>query len=768
MLFKRLPILIQLICIFIIIMVVPTTIIVYYSTVSLMEYSEDEIAESVLSQLKSNSQLNERELFSLVQSVLTLVENSDLSKMKGIDSYEILNSNYTNISKGLKIYAHLRAVNDNNTLIRSMTFIPEGQNYVITSNGGIMRKEAYPDLEWLEEANKEMQGVSGYWYPRIEEDDTPVITYLYRLNRLTTSVKGFIVVDLYESKVCDILNYGTYKTDSDAFLIQEDGLLISDKNKKLLLKENVKSPYIKALLGTDNKEGYFYMEEEGVRTLCAYYKSNGRKWTYAVTYSMEDLLLGVNQIRRTEIILMSITMILGAGVIIIYALKFSKPMRQLAEELNRKNSTLTRPNGNEITWLINAFESVEEQEAKLYKTLRNKEKDTKHRILYNLLSGEIDTNKEKQELDRMFAYKLFSVAIMMIDGRKAYLEKHNPKSRSYQRYLVLDLIEKSFPEGYIVHATRYDGGCIAIVVNMESYDQVQTPKQLTAIYKAIQKEAQGIFKHTVSVGISGLHSDYEGVQECAYEAMEAVEGKIIKGPNAILFWKELENDKNKQHYFYPYERNEKILNYLSIGDLCGIQQEMDAIINEIIGQRVPLEYENIKMIFNQLAGIVVRFMVERAINIGKVFGKQSDIYVAMASAETMEELKDELLAYCEKLINYMKVEKEVCVAEGNHTERIITYLQQHYREELVYEEVAKEMGISYSYLRRIVKEETGKSLNDYINKIRIGEVKRLLLETEMGLNEIALKVGYHNAQSVIRYFRKYEGITPTEFKGSIR
>ena len=44
----------------------------------------------------------------------------------------------------------------------------------------------------------------------------------------------------------------------------------------------------------------------------------------------------------------------------------------------------------------------------------------------------------------------------------------------------------------------------------------------------------------------------------------------------------------------------------------------------------------------------------------------------------------------------------------------------------------------------------------------------MLLETELGLNEIAASVGYHNVQSVLRYFRKYEGITPKEFRQASR
>ena len=67
-------------------------------------------------------------------------------------------------------------------------------------------------------------------------------------------------------------------------------------------------------------------------------------------------------------------------------------------------------------------------------------------------------------------------------------------------------------------------------------------------------------------------------------------------------------------------------------------------------------------------------------------------------------------------------------------------------------------------MRKIVKQETGKSLLDLINNARIEKAKVLLRETSMYIKEIAEDVGYNNVQSFTRFFKKYEGITPSEFR----
>lgn len=763
--FKKFPIVVQLIVMLLIIMVIPTTITVYYSTISLSKYSEEEITEAVVAQLKANSTLNERELFHLVQNVLAIAENSDLRSLKGITSYKKLNSDYNNIGKGLKLLSHLQSLGDNNEMVESVLFIPEDWDYVISSKKSIVKKSEYDDLKWFYNACSEMKGVSGYWYPRMD-GSTPVMTYLYRLNRLTTSVKGVIVVNIYEASLNELLNYGRYKMDSDAFMVRDDGTILSHKNKKLLFQNENVPHYIQQLMEIDRSYGSFYIEENGESMLCAYYRPSNRNWIYGETYPMKDMLRGVEQIRNKQILLTLLIMAIGIVVTFIYAMKFSKPMRQLADEIRRKNLWIGEySHRNEIDFLTKAFERIKREEEYLYLTLKEKEKDSKKQILHNLLLGEVDISIKKEEIKKIFPYKLFMVALISVDHKKAYLDKLDAKNRSYQRYLMLDVIIKAFPEGYIVQSIKYEDGSIAVIINMEGFDQIQSPKQIRDIFEKIQKTVEPILKNTITVGISGVHTGEESIQDGVIEAIEVGSKKIFNGNHSILLWEQSKREKNKVYaYYYPYENVEKIQNYLNTCDLEGISKELDKIEEEILKYSEGLGAENVRMIFNQLAGTIIKFMMKRQINTGKVQGMKGDIYHLLSFAETIGELKIVILDFCEKLINYMLEQKQTESNNQCYSKRILDYLNEHYTEDLLYEEVAKQIGISYSYLRRIVKEETGKSVNDYINKIRIEKMKDLLLTTDETINQVAKEVGYHNMQSVNRYFRKFEGITPKEFK----
>ena len=175
-----------------------------------------------------------------------------------------------------------------------------------------------------------------------------------------------------------------------------------------------------------------------------------------------------------------------------------------------------------------------------------------------------------------------------------------------------------------------------------------------------------------------------------------------------------------------------------------------------------ISYDNIMQIFNQLVGVTIRFLVKNNINISQIF---DNIYVVshkISDLDTLEDVENYLISFYERIIDYMiETEEE----DGdNHLDRILSYIQENYQREIDFKEMAQEMGISYSYMRKIVKQETGKSLLDLINNARVEKAKVLLRETSMYIKEIAEDVGYNNVQSFTRFFKKFEGITPGEFR----
>lgn len=72
--------------------------------------------------------------------------------------------------------------------------------------------------------------------------------------------------------------------------------------------------------------------------------------------------------------------------------------------------------------------------------------------------------------------------------------------------------------------------------------------------------------------------------------------------------------------------------------------------------------------------------------------------------------------------------------------------------------------MAVSTLRALVKQQTGFSLGEYVNIVKITEAKRLLRSTDIPVNEIAFKLGFDDPAYFSRLFRKHTGVSATTFR----
>ena len=95
---------------------------------------------------------------------------------------------------------------------------------------------------------------------------------------------------------------------------------------------------------------------------------------------------------------------------------------------------------------------------------------------------------------------------------------------------------------------------------------------------------------------------------------------------------------------------------------------------------------------------------------------------------------------------------------------IVDYVAYHFMHEIKSSELCEITGISNQHLCRIVKEATGMTVIEYINFVRIKKSKELLINSDLCIEDIARECGFKNNNYFWRTFKKYEGVTPGEFR----
>lgn len=97
-------------------------------------------------------------------------------------------------------------------------------------------------------------------------------------------------------------------------------------------------------------------------------------------------------------------------------------------------------------------------------------------------------------------------------------------------------------------------------------------------------------------------------------------------------------------------------------------------------------------------------------------------------------------------------------------ERVVQYICSNYNHELRLEQLATIFGYNSAYLGKVFHQYTGENFNNYLDRIRITEAKRLLALDEYKVYEVAEMVGYTNINYFHNKFKKYVGMSPLNYK----
>lgn len=127
----------------------------------------------------------------------------------------------------------------------------------------------------------------------------------------------------------------------------------------------------------------------------------------------------------------------------------------------------------------------------------------------------------------------------------------------------------------------------------------------------------------------------------------------------------------------------------------------------------------------------------------------------------------------EELKNWFWEEtREVCrnmeTAREKQSESIMekakAYIRSNYRKDLTLDEVSRVVDISPYYFSKLFKQETGENFIEYLTKIRIKNAEVLLKDSDYSIKEICALSGYGDPNYFSRIFKKYEGVTPSEYR----
>lgn len=105
---------------------------------------------------------------------------------------------------------------------------------------------------------------------------------------------------------------------------------------------------------------------------------------------------------------------------------------------------------------------------------------------------------------------------------------------------------------------------------------------------------------------------------------------------------------------------------------------------------------------------------------------------------------------------------------GDRINRAYRFVFAHYIDAFRYEEVAAAAGMSLSAFCHYFKRVTGRTLSEFVREVRVGQARRLLIETSDTIAEVAYASGFQTLSNFNTQFRELTGLNPGQYRKRFR
>lgn len=263
---------------------------------------------------------------------------------------------------------------------------------------------------------------------------------------------------------------------------------------------------------------------------------------------------------------------------------------------------------------------------------------------------------------------------------------------------------------------------------------------------------------TVSIVVGG---QFKGLQEMKkiYDACVAsAEVRFYKGYGSIIG---MDSHVNKMDNPCLMElaaiTASEIKRFLEVGGLAMANAEIEKILT--YAEKEMVEPNELKRLIRFVIEDLDKQLIEWRLKSSLPRIRFEEELLKSQTIEKVRAIVHECLQDLKLMVDEAKNEKfrkEICLIKD--------YIVRHYDEKINLEMIAKQVNMNKSYLCRMFKKETGKTLVNYLNDIRMQKAYELLKQPGSTVKEVSAAVGISDQFYFYRVFTKYSGVNPTEFK----
>ena len=527
------------------------------------------------------------------------------------------------------------------------------------------------------------------------------LNYIYPIITYSLHTRGVIIFTINENGLSRLINGNTNDNTASVFIMDPQGTVISDPNKSTLGKNMLSVPAIASIYSGSSREGHFISRINGTEFFVVYWVSGLNNWRYCSFISMNEINLKTN----------AISLLIGiAAVVFFFAAAIVSYL--VAKRLNIP---------------IKRMEFTLEE----YELIR----------LLSKNSGE--ANNANWNIRDFFMHLWFCCIVLNPDKNFGHYDENE----------VLVSALKTMPADYLCRGLCFERDYIVIILNSDSFDNGIIKNAFTQVQEQFQRQ----YGLTLSAGM-GKVTSFDEIAISYNTARRALLNRVMTGLGCLEFFREEPNAT--ENYFYPIDQENIIFNNLRLGLGSKIPDAVGNFFYEI-KNRENLPVDNVILTFNQLMDSIIRYLIEKHIDIRKIFDADINFYYKLFESEFIDNIELKFLEIFGHIVDFESFRNR---ESQKPIDKILAYIHTNLNRTFDITALSDNLGMSYSQARRIFSQEMDDNILNYVYKLKIEEANRLLSATSMSVEDIAKNTGFYNRQSFYHFYKKFEGITPNEFR----
>jgi len=568
---------------------------------------------------------------------------------------------------------------------------------------------------------------------------------------------NLLVINISEPQLSMLLDKYKLIQSSKLCIINQDGTLITNTDNSITQKITGNKDFLSKI--TKESGNIFEYTIDGSKNLVITYSSPSSKFNnfiYIAFVPFNDFYQKTINIKKLAFSLIFLGVLLSVILAYFMSRKIYSPIDSLIKLLIKNDSDHLPINSSEVDYLNSQINKILLNETTLKNSLSAVMPLASERYLTKILTNS-DSFSDKDVLSFIdsnrsyFRYDNFCVSTFELNFTNKYFNTYTNDEYLLLKKYISKMLESMALENYLTYVLTLSKNKLCILINLP--DKEILPEIITGLSDTLTLFDFDKDLLIITVGIGGIYPDYKGMSKSYNESQKALATLSPLSKNRIKIY-----SQENTHFTFIYSINDenKLFN-LFLGNYVEETISFLKCIIEKNYQSNPSE-SNIKSLYLSIYNTVVRFASEKKITLDTLMGNE------------FINLKTELELLSTNRINeyiFSLVNKLLCASKTNGKIDILQvseYIKEHYKEDIYLEKIAEHFNTSDKYLSRLFKETLGTGFHEYLATIRISKSKDLLLETDLSVTKIGELVGFSIHSTFFRVFKKYEGISPTQYR----